>query len=132
MKHFSLSAKERIKSKKIFEAIYSSGKTIFSENKNFKASYLIEQKIESPEVKIAAAVSKKSGNAVWRNRVKRLIRESYRLNKHSLIDFAEEKKVNFKIVFSANALTEKKNKKPKLKDVMPDIIELIMRLKGSL
>ena len=132
MKHFSLSAKERIKSKKIFDAIYTSGKTIFSANKKFKASYLIEQKSERSEVKMAAAVSKKSGNAVWRNRVKRLIKESYRLNKFGLINFAEEKKVTFNIVFSANALTEKKNKKPKLKDVMPDIIELIMRLKGSL
>ena len=132
MKHFSLSAKERIKSKNIFEAIYASGKTIFSTTKKFKANYIIEQKSTTPEVKIAAAVSKKSGNAVWRNRVKRLIKESYRLNKHSFIDFAEEKKVTLKIVFSANALTEKKNKKPKLKDVMPDIIELMMRLKGSL
>jgi ribonuclease P protein component len=132
LKHFSLSAKERIKSKKIFDAIYTSGITIFSANKKFKASYLIEQKSKRPEVKMAAAVSKKSGNAVWRNRVKRLIKESYRLNKFGLINFAEEKKVTFNIVFSANALTEKKNKKPKLKDVMPDIIELIMRLKGSL
>ena len=132
MKRFSLSKKERIKSKKIFDTIYASGKTIFSTNKKFKASYLIEQSNEKPEVKIAAAVSKKSGNAVWRNRVKRLIKESYRLNKHGLIDLAEEKKVTFSIVFSANALTEKKNKKPNLKDVMPDIIELINRLKGSL
>ncbi len=132
MKHFSLSAKERIKSKKDFEAIYASGRTIFSKNKKFKISYLVEPQNENPEVKIAAAVSKKSGNAVWRNRVKRLIKESYRLNKHSLIDLAEEKSISFKIVFSANALTEKKNKKLNLKDVMPDIIELMMRLKGSL
>ncbi len=132
MKHFSLSAKERIKSKKDFEAIYASGKIIFSQNKKFKASYLIEQIKENPEVKIAAAVSKKSGNAVWRNRVKRLIKESYRLNKHDLIDFAEEKRVTFKVVFSANALTQKKNKKLNLKDIMPDIIELMMELKGSL
>ena len=132
MKHFSLSAKERIKSKKDFEIIFASGKTILSNNRKLKASFIIQRNDAGPEVKIAAAVSKKSGNAVWRNRVKRLIKESYRLNKQTLKDITEEKKIILKIVFSANALTAKKNKKLKLKDIMPDMIELMETLKGCL
>ncbi len=132
MKRFGLSANERIKSKKDFESIFVSGKTIYSKNNNLKTIFIVENKSEKPGVKIAAAVSKKNGNAVWRNRVKRLIKDSYRLNKTDLINAAVEKKVLLKVVFSANSLTGKKNKKLKLKDVMPNIIELILRLKGSL
>lgn len=80
-------------------------------------------------VKIAAAVSKKAGSAVWRNRVKRLIKESYRLNKKSLADKVLEKKIQLLLVFAPYKLSEKSNKKIYLKDLSPGVVELMNKIK---
>ncbi|MGA7836400.1 MAG: ribonuclease P protein component [Ignavibacteriaceae bacterium] len=132
MIRFGLSANERIKSRKDFEKIFSAGKTIFSTEKKIKAIYIIEKESEQPGVKIAAAVSRKAGNAVWRNRLKRLIKETYRLNKQVLIEDSVKKNILVKIVFSPVFLNQKKNKKLNLSDIMPDTMEIISKLRSSM
>ncbi len=132
MKRLGLSAHEKIKSKKDFEIIYSIGNTVFSSDKKLKAIYFFEENSSFPGVKIAAAVSKKSGIAVWRNRVKRLLREAYRLNKTDLINFCTGKNILLKIVFSPNLLNEQNNKKIKLDEVMPSVVEIMFRLQSKL
>lgn len=132
MKKFGLSKRERIKSKKEFEAVYSEGKVIFTESRKFKANYLIIKNSEQPYVKVAFAVSKKAGNAVWRNRIKRLMREAYRLNKHFLLEEATEKKASVLTVFSPSGVNKKKFKKIYLKDVQPEIISLMGKIKDQL
>jgi ribonuclease P protein component len=131
LKSFGLSANERIKSRRDFERIYNFGKTIFSTDRKVKAVFLSEKNPERPGVKIAAAVHKKSGIAVWRNRAKRLIKEAYRLNKNVLIDHCLSKKVLLKVVFSPAALNERRNKKIILNDFMPGIVEIMLKLKNS-
>lgn len=131
MKRFGLSSEERIKSRKDFQKIYSSGKIFFSNQKIIKALFIIEENSKLPGVKIAAAVFKKAGNAVWRNRLKRLIRESYRLNKEILLGSAQEKKLLLKIVFSPNLLYQKKNKNLKLKTIMPEVVDIMLKIKGT-
>jgi ribonuclease P protein component len=130
-KQQGLSANERIKSKKDFNELYSSGKILVSSNQKIKAIYLIK---ENPEerIKIAAVVSKKLGNAAWRNRVKRLIKESYRLNKQEIISSAEKSQKKINLIFSAFALSEKKNKKIKLDEIAPDVVELMNKIKKKL
>ncbi|MFZ0453598.1 MAG: ribonuclease P protein component [Ignavibacteriaceae bacterium] len=132
MKRFGLSSEERIKSRKDFQQIYSSGKIFFSNQKIIKALFVIEENPKLPGVKIAAAVFKKAGNAVWRNRLKRLIKESYRLNKEILLSSAQEKKLLLKIVFSPNLLYQKKDKKIKLKIIMPEVVDIMLKIKGSI
>lgn len=132
MKKYGLRAQERIKSKKDFENIYKSGSLVISSNKKIKATYLIESETGTPGVKIAAAVFKKSGTAVWRNRVKRLLRESYRLNKNELIDLCIKNKKLLKIVFSPNMLNQRKNRKLRLEEIMPGVVEIINLIKLSL
>lgn len=131
MKRFGLSSEERIKSRKDFQKIYSSGKIFFSNQKIIKALFIIEENSKLPGVKIAAAVFKKAGSAVWRNRLKRLIRESYRLNKEILLGSAQEKKLLLKIVFSPNLLYQKKDKNLKLKTIMPEVVDIMLKIKGT-
>ena len=132
MKKYGLPAQERIKNKKDFENIYESGILVISSNKKVKATYLIESETEMPGVKIAAAVFKKSGTAVWRNRVKRLFRESYRLNKSELISLCIKNKKLLKIVFSPYMLNQRKNRKLRLEEIMPGLVEIINLIKLSL
>lgn len=128
MKKYGLSANERVKSRKDFELLYSEGKLIFSKGKKLKALYFIEQNSGSPGVKIASAVSKKAGPAPWRNRIKRLIKEVYRLNKYILLDKSLATGINLKIIFSCNILNYKNNRKMTYQDIFPDVIELINRI----
>jgi ribonuclease P protein component len=130
-KQQGLSPAERIKSKKDFEELYSSGKILISSKKKIKAIFLIKNNPEEG-IKIAAVVSKKLGNAVWRNRIKRLIKEAYRLNKQEIKEQAFKAGKNIKLIFSAYAISEKNNKKISLNEIAPDILELIGLLKKTL
>ena len=123
MKRFGLSAEERIKSKKDFEKIFTLGRILFSSDNKIKANYIFEE--GTPGVKFAAAVSGKNGNAVWRNRFKRLLREAYRLNKQILIDFSVERKVLLRIVFSPLRLNQENNRKLCYDDIAPAVLDLM-------
>ena len=132
MTKFGLSKDERIKSEKDFKQVYSVGKVIYSDDQKLKVSYFPEQNSEQAGIKIAAAVSKKAGNAVWRNRVKRLLRESYRLKKEILMANCTEKAICLKIIFSPNNLNQKRQKKLKLEDIMPAVVDLMNKINSRL
>lgn len=132
MKQFGLSSKERIKSKKDFDLVYSNGEFLFSSSQKFKAAILIQRGCEIGGIKTAFAVSKKMGTAVWRNRVKRLLRESFRLNKADLCADVLQKNLKLLIVFSPNLINQKHNSKIFLKEVMPEITELLNRIRAVL
>lgn len=116
----------------MFDIVFDSGKTIYSKDKKLKAIFLYDSNIKKPEIKIAVAVSKKAGNAVWRNRIKRLIRESYRLRKHTLIPDILEKQGLLYLIFSPHSLNEKLYKSIYLKDILAPVTELIKRIKDEL
>ena len=86
MRKLSLNKRERIKGSTSFEKIYSSGSKTVSSDRRVRAIYKVEFPVERPFVKLGVAVSKKAGNACFRNRIKRLLRESFRLNKPELTD----------------------------------------------
>jgi ribonuclease P protein component len=132
LKRFGLSARERIKSRKDFEEIFSNGKTIFSSDKKIKATYLVDKKVDYKGIVISATVYKKAGKAVWRNRIKRLLKESYRLNKKQLLEKVLSKGLLLKLVFSPNILNEKNNKKIYLSDIVPGVSEILLKLKDKL
>jgi len=131
LKRFGLSSSERIRSKKEFDLLYSAGKTVVSADKRIKTVYFFEKNTK-PEVKAAFAVSKKAGNAVWRNRVKRLLRVSYRLNKESLLSTCTSNDIFLLVVFSPFSVNSNNFKKINLNDVLPGVIELIENIRQSL
>ena len=132
MKQFGLSSKERIKSKNEFDLVYSAGEIVFSSSQKFKAVFFIQKESDTSGIKTAFAVSRKSGIAVWRNRIKRLLRESYRLNKKEICEEVESKKLMAFIVFSPNTINQKNGRKILLKEVMPEVIDLMKRIKARL
>lgn len=131
MKRFGLSKNERMRSHKDIQKIYSFGKTISSSDKKLKATFFIQQEQPEGGVKLMAAVSKKSGNAVWRNRIKRLIKESFRMNKKELTEKCIKKKIRLYIVFSALSINNKENKKVHLNEISPPVIELMAAINRS-
>lgn len=130
MKQFGLTSLERIKRKKDFELVYSSGSTVFSGNKKLKAVYLfLKQDNPVIPVKFACAVSKKSGKAVWRNRIKRILRVSYRLNKEILNSLCLNKGKGLMVIFSPYVLNERHNRVITLNDIMPEVIDIMNKIK---
>jgi ribonuclease P protein component len=127
LKRFVLSKIERIKRKNDFSKVYNSGKIIYSNSRKLKAIFYLG-KSESKSVKVAFGISKKAGNAVWRNRLRRLLRESYRLNKEILSNCNH----TLLVVFSPNNLNKKQNPKLFLKDVKHDMIELLKKLNDNI
>jgi ribonuclease P protein component len=127
VKKNGLSAREKIRRRKDLTEVYQSGKSILSSDKNVKVYYLVEN-VEQPGVKFAVTVSKKLGGAVWRNRIKRILREAYRLSKHKLIEMCEVKKREIKLVLSPYKLNQREHKDLKLKDVEHCVIEIIDKI----
>jgi ribonuclease P protein component len=72
--------KYRIKKNKDFQTVFKQGKSIA--NRQF-VIYIL-QRSEEQEFRIGLSVSKKIGNAVTRNRVKRLIRQFFLEEKHRI------------------------------------------------
>lgn len=82
---FTFKKSERLHSKILIGKLFSEGSSFFIHP--FRVSYLIVEKNEEPPVQIIISVSKKNfKSAVKRNKIKRLIRESYRINKHMIWD----------------------------------------------
>lgn len=87
---YTFEKSERIVLKKAIETLYQNGETLFVYP--LKVRYIfIENNPENIRAKILISVSKKNfKKAVQRNRIKRLIREAYRLNKYTLTLFSDK------------------------------------------
>ena len=78
---FSFGKKDKLKSKKIIDALFSEGKSVSAYP--LRLVYLQSDFDTSIKTKTGVSVSKRYfKKAVDRNRIKRLMREVYRLNKH--------------------------------------------------
>ncbi|MBN2616230.1 MAG: ribonuclease P protein component [Bacteroidales bacterium] len=74
---------ERLYEKKLIQQLFKEGSSFFKHP--FKVIYLPVKKGDGPRSRVLVSVSKRNfKKAVDRNRIKRLIREAYRHNKHLL------------------------------------------------
>ena len=79
---------QRLKSKKVIDQLFTEGKSI--NTFPLKLIYLKTPLPEKTPVQVAVVVPKKNfKSAVKRNRIKRLLREGYRLNKHLIFNNME-------------------------------------------
>ncbi len=136
MHHFRFPKSERIKSKKIFERTLLFGKKIYSNSHKIKCSFVVEElNPEFPDkslIQVAFAVSRKSGKAVWRNRLKRIFREVYRLNKHSILEELKKRQLKLCFIVSSHKLNEKSSPKLKLRDIEKDVLEIFETIKKEI
>ncbi|MFN3693620.1 MAG: ribonuclease P protein component [Ignavibacterium sp.] len=127
MKLFSLSKYERIKEKKKIQLLIQDGSSVFSSRNSLKAIYLIQDSNE-PGVKIAVGISRKAGKAVWRNKLKRLIRNAYRLNKIPLLTSAKQKNKLVLILFTSLSYNELNNKKLFYSEIETEVKSLLDKI----
>jgi ribonuclease P protein component len=89
---------EKLCSQVHIDQLFTEGKTLAS--KQFRLIYLETETASQPVVKVLIAVPKKKiKHAVSRNRMKRLIREAYRLSKHKLLESCTRTEKHYHIAF---------------------------------
>lgn len=123
---------ERIKSKGEIEKIFTIGKKIISTDKKVKASYLLNFKDERLKIKYAVTLSSRTGNSVWRNRFKRLIRESIRAEAHLLREIIFLSKSSLSIIFASGSITQSSNRSIFLYDIKPAVLDILIKLRKIL
>ena len=101
---FTLGRNERIKSRKQTEEIFASGKKIHAGF--LKVNYLVKEKTDVPLLFGVGVSSKTFRKATERNRLKRLIRESYRVQNLSLKEqvSTEQKQLVLFFVFTGKTI----------------------------
>lgn len=95
---FTLKKPERISLQREIDRLFSHGDAFISYP--LRIVYLKQEPFSGAKISILVSVPKKKfKRAVKRNRMKRLIREAYRLNKSALIEYCREKETGFLIAF---------------------------------
>ena len=112
----TLGKKERLKSRKLIGRLFEEGTSI--KNFPFRLVYIITDPISITSVKASFSVPKRNfKKAVDRNRIKRLIREAYRLEKKNVFEGS-----NFHCVFMITFIGKKE---PVFSEVQEKIQELL-------
>ena len=124
MKQFGFPQKEHLKSKLALDAVFSAKTKIYY--KGIKCFYLIQQNTDVPaSIKCGVGVSKKMFKlAVHRNRVKRLLREAYRLENKEFKNWSVEKNISIHLFLSYQNkdLPELETLKATIKTILSKII----------
>ncbi len=102
--HLKFPRSERLTHRKDIRLLFETGSALNAFP--VKLIYLsIENASSAPQFSVSVS-KKKFKSSVDRNRIKRLIREAYRLNKSSLIDYCLERQITLKMmwIFIGNEL----------------------------
>lgn len=97
MGQHSFGKEEKLSSKRVIDALFSEGKS-FKEYP-FKVVYNETDGQHSSNQILISVPKRRFGKAVTRNRIKRLIRETYRLSKQQLIEKSNEEGKYFAFAF---------------------------------
>lgn len=97
VRQFTLSPNERLKSRKIIEQLFKEGRSfsVFP----VRVVYLLKEEAPFGLQAGFSASTRSFKRAVDRNRVKRLLRECYRLQKNELQAFLKDRSLNVSVFF---------------------------------
>lgn len=127
---FTLGKNERLKSRKLIEQLFREGKSfvVFP----YKIYYLVTAAANIQQsifhIQFGVGVSKKVfRKAVNRNRVKRLIREAYRLQKNELENLLRDNQLQLNIFFTYNTkeLSDFNSVKEKVNVILNKLVKII-------
>ena len=116
---------QRLKSRKKLQQIFAEGKSV--RTKDLRLIYLAE-KNGTTEVKCGVGLSTRNfKNAVDRNRIKRLLREAYRLRQHDLKKYAEDHPVDLSLflLYTGREL-------PQYEDIYENVGVVLQKLQKAL
>jgi ribonuclease P protein component len=127
-KQFTLGKNERLKSRKLIEQLFNEGKNF--PLSPFRIYYRFTPTVAgSPSnLQFGAGVSAKSfKRAVDRNRIKRLTREAYRLQKTQLQEILSQKKrqLNLFFIYTSKDLPEFNMVKEKVDVILNKLIKIV-------
>lgn len=98
VKQFTLGKNERLKSRKSIEQLFNEGKKFTTAP--FKIIYILNSSQKDPSLLFGTGVSVKNfKKAVDRNRIKRLIKEAYRLQKINLQEKIKANNIQLNVFF---------------------------------
>jgi ribonuclease P protein component len=126
-KQFTLGKNERLKSRKSIEQLFSEGKKIVAAP--YKALYIFEH-ADEPGLLFGVGVSSKIfKKAVDRNRVKRLTREAYRLQKNKLQEKLRTARAHMNVffIYTAKELPEYNDVYDKVGTVLKKLEKLVQQ-----
>ena len=125
---FRLFSKERLKSGKTIGGLFQSGQTLSYPPIFIKFRIFKTDRDQQSELKVAFGVSKKHfKRAVDRNRVKRLMREAYRLNAASLRNRVDQGRSSLHFI-----MTYTDQNLPSFEMVNGQVTAALKRLEGKL
>ena len=125
-KQFGLGKKERLKSRKQIDSLFAGGKSFAAFP--LRVVYRFESPAETPGIRVGVTAPKKHfKKAVDRNRIKRLLREAYRLQKTGLTEAALHggKAANVFFMYTDKSL-------PLFETVQPAMARCILHLQQKL
>jgi ribonuclease P protein component len=97
---FTLGKNEKLKSRKQIEALFAGGKTLMCFPLRISYQFLPLAEGENSSIQIGVSASKRNfKRAVDRNRIKRLLREAYRLQKKELVNSLQLNKLEGQVFF---------------------------------
>lgn len=123
--HYTFSKKEKLCSQIQIEKLFSEGKSLVTNR--FRLIYLETATVLQPGVRVLIAVPKRNIKlAVNRNRMKRLIREAYRLNKHKLTEMYVKagKDCNIAFLFTGKSCISQQETSAAIFDLLNRLIDV--------